>query len=147
MVEPQHFPMSFKFSEPGAYITYLMLLYLPCLLYLKFISHNISFFLEKPIHFWIYQFSYIFLQKIIQKKYRGEKLSQEEKHKRDRAWKIANLLETFGNTALIVLSGYGVGADTAARILRNMIDEEDYLYKQIMTAEKQYALTRGFWDS
>ena len=86
------------------------------------------------------------LQKIIQKKYRGEKLSQEEKHKRDRAWKIANLLETFGNTALIVLSGYGVGADTAARILRNMIDEEDYLYKQIMTAEKQYALTRGFWD-
>jgi hypothetical protein len=29
MVEPQHFPMSFKFSKPGAYITYLMLLYLP----------------------------------------------------------------------------------------------------------------------
>ena len=60
--------------------------------------------------------------------------------------KIANLLQTFGKTALIVLSGYGVGAETAGRILRNMIGEEDELYKQIMTAEKQYALTRGFWD-
>ena len=29
MVEPHHFTMSFKYSNPGAYITYLMLLYLP----------------------------------------------------------------------------------------------------------------------
>ena len=29
MVEHHHFPISFKFSNPGAYITYLMLLYLP----------------------------------------------------------------------------------------------------------------------
>ena len=94
-------------------------------------------------------FSDLDLQKIIQKKYRGEKLSLEEKQRvkyGSRAMKIANLLQTFGKTALIVLSGYGVGAETAGRILRNMIGEEDELYKQIMTAEKQYALTRGFWD-
>jgi len=91
-------------------------------------------------------FSDLELQKIIQKNHRGDKLSQEEKHKHNRAWKISNLLATSGKTALTVLSGYGVGADTAGRILRNMIDEKDYLYKQIMIAEKQYALTRGFWD-
>jgi len=44
------------------------------------------------------------------------------------------------------LSGYGVGVDTAARILRNMVDEEN-LYKQIFEAERQYVITRGFWDS
>ena len=90
-------------------------------------------------------FSDLDLQKIIQKNHSGKKLSRDEAHKYKRAWKISSLLENFGKTALIVLSGYGIGADTAARILRNMTDDEN-LCKQIMTAEKQYALTRGFWD-
>jgi ATP-dependent Lhr-like helicase len=55
------------------------------------------------------------------------------------------LVETFGKNAIIVLSGYGVGADTGARILRNMIDQE-LMYKQIYEAERQYVMTRGFWD-
>ena len=86
------------------------------------------------------------LSKIIRKKHQGKKLSADEKHKFDRAWKVSSLVENFGKTALIVLSGYGVGADTAARILRNMIDEET-LFKQIYEAERQYVMTRGFWDS
>ena len=86
------------------------------------------------------------LAKIIQKKHTGKKLTAEETHKFTRAWKISSLLENFGKTALVVLSGYGVGADTGARILRNMIGEEE-LYKQIYEAERQYVTTRGFWDS
>ena len=86
------------------------------------------------------------LAKIVQKKHVGKKLTTEENHKFARAWKISSLLESFGQTALIVLSGYGVGADTGARILRNMIGEEE-LYKQIYEAERQYVTTRGFWDS
>ena len=84
--------------------------------------------------------------KIIQKKYNHKKLSTEENYKFKRAWKIASLIETFGKNAVIVLSGYGIGADTGARILRNMIDE-DLMYKQIYEAERQYVMTRGFWDS
>ena len=86
------------------------------------------------------------LQKIIQKKYVGKKLSSDEKHKFERAWKVSSLIGNFGKTAITVLSGYGVGADTAARILRNMVDDE-YLFKQIYEAERQYVVTRGFWDS
>ena len=86
------------------------------------------------------------LAKIVQKKHVGKKLTTEENHKFARAWKISSLLENFGQTALIALSGYGVGADTGARILRNMIGEEE-LYKQIYEAERQYVTTRGFWDS
>jgi len=85
------------------------------------------------------------LQKIIQKKYQGKKTSQEENHRFERAWKVSSLIENFGKTAFVVLSGFGVGADTGARILRNMIDEET-LYKQIYEAERQYVMTRGFWD-
>ncbi len=86
------------------------------------------------------------LPKIIRKKRDGKKLNSEEKHKFSRAWKVSSLVENFGKIALVVLSGYGVGADTAARILRNMVDEE-HLYKQIYEAERQYVMTRGFWDS
>ena len=86
------------------------------------------------------------LPKIIRKKHDGKKLSSDEKHKFNRAWKVSSLVENFGKTAITVMSGYGVGADTAARILRNMIDEE-HLFKQIYEAERQYVVTRGFWDS
>ncbi len=86
------------------------------------------------------------LPKIIRKKHVGKKLSADEKHRFDRAWKVSSLVENFGKIAITVMSGYGVGADTAARILRNMIDEE-HLFKQIYEAERQYVVTRGFWDS
>ena len=85
------------------------------------------------------------LGKIIKKKQAGKRLSSEEKHKFDRAWKASSLVENFGATALTVLSGYGIGPDTAARILRNMVDENgDGLYRQIYEAERQYVMTRGF---
>ncbi len=86
------------------------------------------------------------LQKIIQKKHAGKKITSDEKHKFNRAWKVSSLIENFGSTALIVLSGFGIGADTAARILRNMVDDE-LLYKQIYEAERQYVMTRGFWET
>ena len=85
------------------------------------------------------------LPKIVQKKVAGKKITTEENHKFARAWKVSSLLANFGKTALVVISGYGVGADTAARILRNMIGEEE-VYKQIYEAERQYVTTRGFWD-
>jgi ATP-dependent Lhr-like helicase len=85
------------------------------------------------------------LVKIIQKKHNGKKLSTEENKSYNRAWKVASLIQTFGKNAIIVLSGYGVGAATGARILRNMTDQK-LMYKQIYEAERQYVMTRGFWD-
>ena len=91
------------------------------------------------------------LPEIVRKKHGGKRLDPDERHRFERAWKVSSLVENFGKTALIVLSGYGVGADTAARILRNMVDEGDgeggdLLYRQIYEAERQYVVTRGFWD-
>ena len=86
------------------------------------------------------------LVKTIQKKHQGKKLSPDEKKNFDKAWKVSSLLSSFGNTALIVMAAYGVGPDTGARILKNRLeDDDDYLIKQIIIAEKTYTLTRGFW--
>jgi ATP-dependent Lhr-like helicase len=85
------------------------------------------------------------LSKIIQRRLAGGKLSEDENHRFERAWKVASLVNNFGRKALIVLAGHGVGADTAARILRNYIDDEQ-VYRSIYEAEKQYTITRGFWN-
>lgn len=87
------------------------------------------------------------LSSVVRKRVAGSKITAEEKKKFDRAWKVASLVESFGPVAITVMSGYGVGADTAARILRNMIsDDADNLIKQIYEAERQYVVTRVFWD-
>lgn len=68
------------------------------------------------------------MSKIIQRRLAGGKLSEEENHRFERAWKVASLVNNFGRKALVVLAGHGVGADTAARILRNYIDD-DQVYR------------------
>jgi ATP-dependent Lhr-like helicase len=85
------------------------------------------------------------LANIIIKKLKGGKLSEEDDHRFMRAWKTASLIHNFGRKALLVLSGYGVGVDTAARVLRNNVDD-DGIYRQVYDAERQYITTRGFWD-
>jgi ATP-dependent Lhr-like helicase len=84
------------------------------------------------------------LDKIITRKLYGGALTADEDHKFSRAWKVASLINNFGKKALVVLAGYGIGADSAARILRN-IEEDSELYRAIYEAERQYVLTRGFW--
>ncbi len=85
------------------------------------------------------------LPNIIRTRLKGGKLGKDEDHAFDRAWKMASLIENFGRKAVLVLSGYGVGVDTAARLLRNYADDEG-IFRQVYEAERQYVTTRGFWD-
>ena len=85
------------------------------------------------------------LTKIILNKLKGSEINSEQNHKFERAWKTASLINNFGKRAITVLSGYGIGVETAARILRNYVDDEN-LYKNIYDAERQYVTNRGFWN-
>lgn len=85
------------------------------------------------------------LIKIVKRRKRGAKLSGEEDKKFRRAWKTSSLIQTFNRRAVVALSGFGVGADTAARILRRFSDEDEF-YKDIYRAEKTFVSTRSFWD-
>jgi ATP-dependent Lhr-like helicase len=85
------------------------------------------------------------LPKIIQKRKAGKQLNEEEEKKFRRAWKTSSLIQNFGKRAVIILSGFGVGVDTAARIIRRTGDEDQF-YRNIYLAEKNYVATRGFWQ-
>ncbi|MDA4111733.1 MAG: DEAD/DEAH box helicase [Thaumarchaeota archaeon] len=90
-------------------------------------------------------FSDLELPKIIQKKKKGQALTEDEEKKYKRAWKTSSLIQNFGKRAFVILSGYGVGVDTAARIIRRTGDEDQF-YRNIYLAEKNYVATRGFWQ-
>ncbi|HEY8139677.1 MAG TPA: DEAD/DEAH box helicase [Nitrososphaera sp.] len=84
------------------------------------------------------------MARIIRVRLAGGKLTPEQNHRFDRAWKVASLVNNFGKKALVVIAGHGIGADTAARVLRNYVDDEQ-MYRGIYEAERQYVITRGFW--
>jgi ATP-dependent Lhr-like helicase len=85
------------------------------------------------------------LARITREKLAGKPISEDESHRFDRAWKVASLVNNFGRKALLVLAGHGIGADTAARLLRNYVGDEE-MYRSIYEAERQYVMTRGFWN-
>ncbi|MGI6008656.1 MAG: DEAD/DEAH box helicase [Methanomethylophilus sp.] len=63
-----------------------------------------------------------------------------------RIGKNANLVNSYGGKAAIVLAGRGIGPEVAARILMKMHVDEDDLLRDIMAAEVRYARTKRFWD-
>jgi ATP-dependent Lhr-like helicase len=69
------------------------------------------------------------------------------KNKREyrRVYKNASLVATYGKDAIIVMAGYGIGVDTAARILRKQ-KKGDELLEEIIKAEITYSKTRQFWS-
>ncbi len=86
------------------------------------------------------------LAKLVKRRTRGRKLSEEEEQAYKRAWLSASLMQTNGKKAAIVMSGRGVGPTTAVRVLRKLHRTEDDFYVDILKAEREYARTRLFWD-
>jgi len=82
--------------------------------------------------------------KIIKKKQKKKKLTRDENIYYRKLWKVSSLIQNHGKEAILTLSAYGIGPDTAARVLRNKTDEED-MFRKIYFAEKVYVTTRGFW--
>lgn len=76
------------------------------------------------------------------------KPGRDESGKKDdlRLLKNANLVNSYGGRAAIVLAGRGVGPDVAARVLRKMHVSDDDMLRDIMAAEVNYAKTKRFWD-
>jgi|Deesub1362A_J573_1020465.scaffolds.fasta_scaffold00320_16 ATP-dependent Lhr-like helicase len=65
--------------------------------------------------------------------------------RKEELFKLANLVMGHGKRAVYALSTYGIGADTAARILSRFYPTEDDFFKALIEAERNYVRTRKFW--
>lgn len=68
-----------------------------------------------------------------------------EEFKKEELFRLANLVMSYGKRAVYALSTYGIGTETAARILSRYYIEEKDFFKALIEAERRYVRTRRFW--
>ncbi len=61
-------------------------------------------------------------------------------------FRIANLVMCYGKKAILALNTYGVGVETASRILAKPYRSEDEFLMELLEAEKRFIRTRRFWE-
>jgi ATP-dependent Lhr-like helicase len=85
-------------------------------------------------------------ERVAEKRAKKKPVTDEEDKRFRKAWKSASLGMSFGRKAAVALSCYGVGEDTAARILRQSVTEED-MFLNLYYAERNFLLYRQYWDN
>ncbi len=66
--------------------------------------------------------------------------------KKEELYRMAELYRVHGKRAAYALCTYGIGVDTAARVLSGFYPDEREFFKKLLETEKNYIRTRKFWD-
>ena len=69
-----------------------------------------------------------------------------EEFSKKELFRIANLIMCYGKKAVYALNTYGIGVDTASKILAKPFRNEDEFFAELLEAEKRFIRTRRFWD-
>jgi len=80
------------------------------------------------------------------RKERGKRNAEEKKIALE-IMRSASLLDAYGRKGAIALSVYGVGPETAARILSRMHVGEDLLLIDLLEAQKNFIKTKRYWSA
>jgi len=86
------------------------------------------------------------VEEVVVKRVQGSVLGDEERELLSRLRRTADIVSSYGRRGLVALSVYGVGPQTAMRILSRMQYDEDELFRDLLEAKLKYVQTRPFWD-
>jgi ATP-dependent Lhr-like helicase len=84
---------------------------------------------------------------ILRKKRNKESLDENEQKALARARRSADLVISYGKRAVIAQSVYGIGPQTASRVLAVMHDKDEEFYRDILDAKLQFIATRPYWNN
>ncbi len=87
-----------------------------------------------------------YLSRILEKKLKAKPLEEDDRGALARARRSADLVLTYGSRAILAQCVYGIGPQTASRILAKMHDDEKAFYKDLLEAKLKFITTRPFWD-
>jgi len=73
-------------------------------------------------------------------------LPEDEQKALARVRQTADLVAVYGRKAVIAQAVYGVGPQTASKILAKMHDDDKAFYEDLFEAKLRYITTRQFWD-
>jgi ATP-dependent Lhr-like helicase len=84
---------------------------------------------------------------ILGKKRNRESLDETEQKLLARTRRSADLVIAYGKRGIVAQSVYGIGPQTASRVLAKMHETDDEFYRDLLEAKLQFITTRPFWNS
>ncbi len=87
------------------------------------------------------------LSDLVKRREQRSPLSEEERAELSRARRGADLVLSYGKKAVVALTVYGIGPQTASKILAEMHDDEEAFYRDLLEAKIRFVTTRQFWGS
>jgi ATP-dependent Lhr-like helicase len=82
---------------------------------------------------------------LLRRKALKEQLSDEERGELAKARRGADLVLSYGKKAIVAQTVYGIGPQTASRILAEMHDDEEAFYRDLLEAKIRFVTNRRFW--
>ncbi len=88
-----------------------------------------------------------YVTSILHKKRDKQALDENEQKALTRARRSADLVIAYGRRAVVAQSVYGIGPQTASRVLSKMHETDDEFYKDLLEAKLQFITTRQYWNN
>jgi len=88
-----------------------------------------------------------YVASVLRKKRTKQSLDEIEQKALTRARRSADLVIAYGRRAVVAQSVYGIGPQTASRVLAKMHESDDEFYKDLLEAKLQFITTRPYWNN
>ena len=88
-----------------------------------------------------------YVESVLRKKRDRQSLDENEQKALTKARRSADLVIAYGKRAVIAQSVYGIGPQTASRVLSKMHESDDEFYKDLLEAKLQFITTRPYWNN
>jgi len=87
------------------------------------------------------------IRDLLKRRLDGKELAEDELKELTYARRVADLVLSYGKSAILALQVRGVGPETASRILGKMHINEDKFYMDLLKAKIQFLKTRQYWEN
>jgi ATP-dependent Lhr-like helicase len=88
-----------------------------------------------------------YVASVLNKKRDKQALDETEQKALTRARRSADLVIAYGKRAVIAQSVYGIGPQTASRVLSKMHETDNEFYQDLLEAKLQFITTRPYWNN
>jgi ATP-dependent Lhr-like helicase len=84
---------------------------------------------------------------LLEKRSAKAQLNEEERAELSKARRAADLVLSYGKKGVVAQTVYGIGPQTASRILAQMHDDEETFYRDLLEAKIRFVTTRQLWGN
>ena len=88
-----------------------------------------------------------YVASLLRKKRAKEALDENEQKALTKARRSADLVIAYGRRAVVAQSVYGIGPQTASRVLAKMHESDEEFYKDLLEAKLHFITTRPYWNN